>query len=701
MIGQTQPESEQSEASALFTQARLPWIQRLLLAAIAVPAIWQLSILATAIGARLIYPFDLEWMEGGLLDHAARIQEGNGIYVPPSVDFIPYLYTPLYPSLLAVLAKIFGLHYTVGRAISVVSLLVSLAIILVATMPLAQENRKKSKRRVRIANVSAGLCGCGIVAAGYPWLEGWYDLVRGDSLFVALVLVGLVLLSVWKDRPETAAATHARIAIAGLVLALSFFCKQTGIFFVVAGGINLFLWRRWRLLPTYTLVCGAVGLGGTILFQHQTDGWFWTYIYDVFQTHDFSNERFYQGFRHIFGKTIVATIILVVALTTITLRLATRKQLPHEAIRFLFWLVPYLAAVLAGATAWGHQWAHFNAYMIAIFIGATATATGLVALNAILTDVLPRVGRWLALLLPAALAIQLSTQGWSAKQFIPTATDVANNERLIERIRSTEGEVFIPYHSWYARLAGKETYTHRMGLLDVRYKNKLKVRGLSEAFQNQHFETIILNKTTISFALSGLTPYYRLNEMIPANQRARVYTGAITQPTTIWVPNRAPPPLPKGARLITDFEHGYRGWTTIGGAWGTRPRAAAGERKNRGLGINGRYYARSEVGGNQAIGELRSPVFIIEGSRITFRLGGSKSEQLAATLVVNDTVVRRTSGSKMGNGPEMLAPVDWDVDDLRGQRATIVLVDDDVHGHLSVDAFWLWDVNEPSHPLTR
>jgi len=80
----------------------LPWVL------VALPAVYQLVLLATAIAGRVGYPYDLEWMEGGMLHHALRIKNGEGIYVPPSIDFIPYLYTPLYPSLLALFGGGFG-----------------------------------------------------------------------------------------------------------------------------------------------------------------------------------------------------------------------------------------------------------------------------------------------------------------------------------------------------------------------------------------------------------------------------------------------------------------------------------------------------------------------------------------------------------------------------------------------------------------
>ena len=48
------------------------------------------------INLRIDYPFDLEWIEGGLLDHAVRIQSGQPLYQAPDVDFVPSLYAPLY-----------------------------------------------------------------------------------------------------------------------------------------------------------------------------------------------------------------------------------------------------------------------------------------------------------------------------------------------------------------------------------------------------------------------------------------------------------------------------------------------------------------------------------------------------------------------------------------------------------------------------
>ena len=43
---------------------------------------------------RLLYPFELEWLEGYILAAAARIIDGKSIYPPPNPEFIPLLYPP-------------------------------------------------------------------------------------------------------------------------------------------------------------------------------------------------------------------------------------------------------------------------------------------------------------------------------------------------------------------------------------------------------------------------------------------------------------------------------------------------------------------------------------------------------------------------------------------------------------------------------
>ncbi|MBZ0236181.1 MAG: hypothetical protein K8M05_27895, partial [Deltaproteobacteria bacterium] len=330
--------------------------------ALAAPGLYQTFLLLWAIGGRFAYPYDLEWMEGGVLHGAHRVAEGEGHYPPPSVDFIPFLYTPLYPGLLAVLGSVFGLSYQLGRAISV------LALCGIAWVVIAQGLRASPLDRA--AGLAGALLGLGLFAAAYPFVEGWYDIVRGDTLFLCMITASLYVLTQWA-RADEGPWAQVRIASLGAILGLSFFCKQTGVFYVLAAG-PILLAYNWRRMPALVGAAGFVGLGGTWLMQKTTGGWFWTYIYEIHQAHDWNKDRFWKSFEHILVHFRGATMVIVVCLCVVVACVVVRKRLPAPAKAFLVWTYLYAVSTLVGAIGWGTEFAHFNAYMPALLHGAIA-----------------------------------------------------------------------------------------------------------------------------------------------------------------------------------------------------------------------------------------------------------------------------------------------------------------------------------------
>lgn len=654
-------------------------------ALLATPAVIQLALLIYTTFARVSYPYDLEWMEGGLLDHAARISAGDGIYVEPSVDFIPYLYTPLYPGLLAAFGSIFGISYTLGRVLSVLAMLGTIAVMAVAVI----RERGDVERRIAI---TAAFVAAGFFAATYPWVEGWYDIVRADGLMLLLAIGGLLGIRTWARAGDGPRAL-LRIAACAALLTLSYFAKQTGVLFVAAGGAMLLV-VNWRRLPIYITTAGILGLGGTWLLNGASGGWFWIYVYKIPQAHDFNPDRFWDGFARMLGHFPGMTAIIIIALAAVAATYIKHRKLPSSAAGFLTWAFVFSVALLMGAIGWAKAFAHFNHYIPAMTTGAIAVGTGVVAICGcarLWTD-RPLFPEAVAAAFTLVLAIQLglSASGdWEPAKLIPTAEDEAAGDKLIRKLEAFEGELFVPYHPWYAKLAGKDTYVHRMGLIDVGATRQWRVKGVRKSLRDQAFAAVVIDNRPVGAYLSGLKSGYRPHELIPAEASPPTRTGAIVRPHAIWIP---PVPLepPKGARAAFNFEDGHLGgWVSAGRAWGRRPVSRPLRDQGQVYGYGGKYYLSSMHGGDAATGTLTSPPFLVTGNRITIRISGGRDAELLRVELVVDGEVKKIA---TGTGSEAMKPVSWTVVPLIGKRAELRLVDEATGswGHLNVDEVWIW-----------
>jgi hypothetical protein len=669
---------------------------------IALPALYQIGLLAMAIGGRFSYPYDLEWMEGGVLHHAQRIRDGVGIYVPPSMDFIPYLYTPLYPSVLALFGGAFGVNYTVGRAISIVALL---GIAATAALQIPSKRHEHARRGPPWAGVALGL---GLFSAAYPISEGWYDLVRGDTLFLLLVTVGIGTLPRWA-KTGTGIAGHAQVGASATLLALAFFCKQTGVFYVALGGAIVLLLAR-RRLPAFIAIAALFGLGGTWALQSASDGWFWTYIIEIPKNHDFSMDRFWQSIGNILWRTTNGnishppigapiTIVVVGSLILVAYTWRRHRVLPRQVTPLFVWSAAFGVSVIVGAIGWGKELAHFNHYMPAHLHGALAAGAALPAVHAcvmLLWDGRPRAelavnGITAGVALP--LAITCIVASWSPAKYVPSERDVAAGDQLIMRLRLFEGEVWVPSHPWYGYMAGKTPRLHRMGIRDLTVREHRKIEGLEEALKAKAFVAILLDNHDIHDRehIPALRANYRPDYKVPGGERPRLYTGAIVVPDEIWLPIVTPKPPPQ-AKVLFDFEHaGWAGWTRTGGAWGNSP--SDGTRPAHLVSrVWGTRFATSIWDGDKATGRLTSPEIKLDGTRLTVRLaGGTDTNTLRVELYVDGVKAPVFIASVPNPGGETLVEKQLTIaTEHRGKTGRIVLVDDSTTSHLDVDDIWLW-----------
>ncbi|MCU1278472.1 MAG: hypothetical protein JWM53_2018 [bacterium] len=489
-------------------------------------AAWFVALLLWVFARRFVYPYDLEWMEGGMLGHALRLVEGQPIYAPPSVDFIPYLYTPGYPALLALLAKVFGLGYKLGRFVSLVGFFA------VALLGYVYARREGGSR-------AAAACAIAIMFGAFVPTGTFYDLARPDSLFMGLVTAGL-LVGWWKRR------SYAGGVAAALLLVAAFFVKQTAAPFMVALGLALLL-----TVPRVAIVYGAtlavVGLPSLWLANRASDGWFWTYTSVLLLKHAFFPARAFLGTP---GRL---ALILGPALLLVPWALIRRRTPGLVYATFIA-----LAGLGAACASFGTQWAFTNAFMPGVMLPAIAIG---VAAGRLLDDtrdapprlrpavvyallaasiltapggLLPMAGR----MLPSSWqvdALQKPT-GYDPRIFIPTERDRAAGDALVQRLRATDGEVLIPFHPFYAQLAGKRSYLHRMGVLDIWGAGMGAPRGLAAAIEAHKFALVVMDdKIDGNWHMwPNLLGAYRMAGTIAG---PRVVSGSTTEPRYLLVPN--------------------------------------------------------------------------------------------------------------------------------------------------------------------
>ena len=633
-----------------------------------------------------------------MLQHALRIRMGEGIYVPPSVEFIPYLYTPLYPTLLAMFAgSASGITYQLGRLFSILGL-AGTAIVAIKSIA--------DRRHLHVDPLPAyagGVLAVGLYFAYYPYTDGWYDLVRADSLFLFMATAALGGLSRWTVT-TTGWQRHAKVAAGAAVLALAFFTKQTGIFYVGIGGVVVLV-LAWRCVPVFVLTAGAIGLGGSQMLQHTTDGWFWTYISEIHRTHDFNMDRFWKSFINILWHFPPATIVIGVTASIVIATWIRDRKFPRQAQPFLLWTSVFAVSVVVGAIGWGTEFAHFNAYMPAFLHGAMAAGACVPALAACGRSFMrgrPRrhaywVSTAAALAAAIPLAVTLGYARWNPARFIPPPASMAAGDHLIDRIREIQGPVWIPAHPWYAVLAGKEAFVHRMGIKDVSMREPRPIEGLSEAIRDHAFAAIVVDRSLETGNelddFPSLKPFYHPAFKLARDERPATVSGAKVVPDEIYMPatDSRPPP---GAHVVCNFEAAQFSalrWKPTGQAWGDGPTDSSLTGQDFVLGVTGQRFATSMHGGDVAIGRLSSPPFAIDGSKLSFKLGGGVDEtKLRVELRVDDQVVRAASVPKPGG--DTLRQVTLDVSDLRGKQATLVFVDDStlLGGHLDVDDVWIW-----------
>lgn len=461
---------------------------------------WYVVVYLVLAVVNLRYPFELEWMEGAILDQVKHVADGHRLYVAPSIHFIPFQYPPLYFYLGAIVFRILGGGFLPLRLISLVSSLGCFAAIF------AIVRRESGSARAAFFAVA-------LFAACFPVAGSWYDLARIDSLYMALTLGAIYLLRFHASSPGT--------TVAALLLALAFLTKQSALLIALPliAWVMAVSWRQGLL--ALAVFAGAAGATTWILdaIHH---GW---YVYYVFlmparmQRIDSVSVDFWQ--QDILGPLAIAAAVSLGWL------IAVAGRAPRSAAS---WFYPLLGLGMIGS-AWMSM-LHAGAYTNNL-IPAYAVISVLFGLAMAEAD--------RHSYLPVLCLVQLLVLFYDPRQQLPAAGSRDAWRQLVEVIAATPGDVFVPQHGYLSTLGGKRSFAHTMAVYDVmRAGQPADAARLTSQFHTalveRQFGAVVVDRVDPWLAEDLEREYRRSRPAAAAPDALWMVTGRHTRPEWIYLP---------------------------------------------------------------------------------------------------------------------------------------------------------------------
>lgn len=411
-----------------FRWFRPPWLA----AVAALPVLWHVVALVRVFASRLTYPMDVEWMEGGVLYEAHRLVHGETLYGPPE-SFVPFGYGPLHPSLLASLGAVVGVDYWLGRLVSIVAVVAASAV-------LFREIWRHAGHDLGAGLL--GLLGVGAALAAFPVTGGWYDLVRNDSLALALPIVAAALVS----DGERLGSRRRWLAVALLMVA-TVFAKQTGILFVAWIWLYALVTNR-RAALRMGAAAGMIALGLTGALQIITRGWFVTWT-TVMVEHDVDTARFSAAI-----EIVVEFAPYLLLLPPLVALLLWKGWLSGRGV---LWLGMLVAAIPVGLLPYAKMGGYLNNLMPVVFLaGPVSIVLAIDLLNGLQRAQEARLQVMARAFVIAGLAALLLSQRYSLDPYVPDAEQRQAAEDLNAFVQSLEGGVLMPTNPYIAVRNGHE-----------------------------------------------------------------------------------------------------------------------------------------------------------------------------------------------------------------------------------------------------
>lgn len=423
-----------SPVSANRPAARRIDLVRWLRTALVCAAVAYLATVVYVSFRRCVYPYELEWMEGAMVDHVERVLAGKPLYVEPSLDFVPFIYAPLFFWVSAAVAKVVGLSFLPLRIVSIASMLGSFGLIhgIVA---------KETDDR------AVGVIAAGAFAASYMRSAQFLDIARVDSLSLVLSLGAIYVMRNLRER-------RIYWVLGAALLSLSFLAKQSSFLLALALMFHEVWVGRRRAAPfVMATLVGTLGVAAVIDWLHS--GWFRYYTWELPRSHAIV-KPYLVGF---WTDDLAPVYAIAAAFGAFFFIVAKPRRAGAHLFHFL--VAGSLVACAYVGRLHSGGWPNvlipaFAALAILFGLGLAGASTGA-----------ERPSAQMHVFVLAVALMQLAILAFDPRATLPQAADAAMGDQLIRRLRAVKGDVFIVNHSWYARMAGKPTHAHRMAIDDV------------------------------------------------------------------------------------------------------------------------------------------------------------------------------------------------------------------------------------------
>jgi hypothetical protein len=444
---------------------------------------------------RFLYPYEVVWMEGSVLEQIWRLNHGLPLYCAPSIEYVPWLYQPVQYYLTYAITSITGLSFVTARIPSVLSALI---IVLLLYSVVKKET----------TNVAFSIAAVGLFLGAYGKIGFSIEPARVDTLFTMFLLSAFIALYYSK--------TTKGIILSILLFILSYYTKQTTALFLPA--MLLYIWKQRGLKQAilYGIIILIAILIINAFLDSSTDGWYSYYTLKIPQ----AKRRTLQWEFAIRGFIVFVLLrcwlvsSLVVA-CGIKVFVTQRKKLSQEP--FLLFGLFFMTGITVGFIGILNEGGAHNVMQPAAVSCAIFLPLAIHRLAEFWH--LKSISTWLI----SVQILQLISFPFNREPDLATRKDMTRQEQFLQYAASLNGDIWIPYHGYMSHSIGKNNYAEPRAISDVllvgdQISHQLRY-DLDTALANHHW-SYILNDFNDSLAYYYIdTSFVNLNKTHVADER--------------------------------------------------------------------------------------------------------------------------------------------------------------------------------------